>query len=206
MVHDQRTIRNVDDEIYRIAPKTYDRGAVGRDAREEYGRDLREKRYLHHQMNRMANGGAVSPMPMMPPPPMAGAPMGAPPMGASPEAQVQMTEQVSAREGEMLGREYLDEMMTGMDTADSTDELIDSIRGNDRTLQERYDELAGFVGERDASATPESVLALVQPTIMLTEQGAMDSGIGELMQGITGEVDMETEMGVPTPMGQGLGN
>ena len=202
MVHDQRTIRNVDDEIYRIAPKTYDRGAVGRDAREEYGRDLREKRYLHHQMNRMANGGAVPPMPMpmMPPPPMAGAPMGVPP-----EAQVQMTEQMASQEGEMLGREYLDEMMTGMDTADSTDELIDSIRGNDRTLQERYDELANFVGERDASATPESVLALVQPTIMLTEQGAMDSGIGELMQGIAGEVDMETEMGAPTPMGQGVG-
>ena len=80
MVHDERTIRNVDDEIYRIAPKTYDRGAVGRDARDEYGRDLREKRYLHHQMNRMANGG----MPMMPPPPMGPPPGGPPPMGPPP--------------------------------------------------------------------------------------------------------------------------
>lgn len=59
MSHDRRTIRNVDDEIYRIAPKTYDRGAMGRNARDEYGRDLREKRYLHNQMNQMADGGQV---------------------------------------------------------------------------------------------------------------------------------------------------
>jgi len=194
MRHDERTIRNVDDELYRIAPKTHDRGRERIDAREEYGRDLREKDYLRAQMNRLANGG--QPMPMMPPPM---------PMGPPPEAQVQMTEDAAAQQGEMLGAEYVDQMMTGIDSADSTEELIDAIRGNDKTLQDRYDELANFVGERDASATPESVLTLVQPTIMMTEQGAMDSGIGELMQGITGEVEMETEMGAPTPMGQGVG-
>lgn len=201
MRHDERTIRNVDDEIYRIAPKTHSRGRERMDAREEYARDLREKDYLRAQMNRLANGG--QPMPMMdpammqPPMPMLPAP--------APEQQVQMTEASAAQQGEALGQEYLDEMMTGIDTADSTEELIDAIRGDDRSLQDRYDELANFVGERDASATPESVLTLVQPTIMMTEQGAMDSGIGELMQGITGEVEMETEMGAPTPMGQGVG-
>ena len=201
MRHDERAIRNVDDEIYRIAPKTHSRGRERIDAREEYGRDLREKDYLRAQMNRLANGG--QPMPMMdpammqPPMPMLPAP--------APEQQVQMTEATAAQQGEALGQEYLDEMMTGIDTADSTEELIDAIRGDDRSLQDRYDELANFVGERDASATPESVLTLVQPTIMMTEQGAMDSGIGELMQGITGEVEMETEMGAPTPMGQGVG-
>ena len=201
MRHDERAIRNVDDEIYRIAPKTHSRGRERIDAREEYARDLREKDYLRAQMNRLANGG--QPMPMMdpammqPPMPMLPAP--------APEQQVQMTEASAAQQGEALGQEYLDEMMTGIDTADSTEELIDAIRGDDRSLQDRYDELANFVGERDASATPESVLTLVQPTIMMTEQGAMDSGIGELMQGITGEVEMETEMGAPTPMGQGVG-
>ena len=195
MRHDERTIRNVDDEIYRIAPKTHSRGRERIDAREEYARDLREKDYLRAQMNRLANGGQPLPMPM--PMPMLPAP--------APEQQVQMTEASAAQQGEALGQEYLDEMMTGIDTADSTEELIDAIRGDDRSLQDRYDELANFVGERDASATPESVLTLVQPTIMMTEQGAMDSGIGELMQGITGEVEMETEMGAPTPMGQGVG-
>jgi hypothetical protein len=46
MRHDERTIRNVDDEIYRIAPKTHSRGRERIDAREEYARDLREKDYL----------------------------------------------------------------------------------------------------------------------------------------------------------------
>jgi len=194
---DERTIRNVDDEIYRIAPKTYGRGRERMDAREEYARDLREKDYLRAQMNRLANGGPPLPVPMNPA-------MMAPPMMA-PEEQVQITEDAAALQGEQLGEQYLNEMMTGLDTAGSTEEVIDAIRGNDKTLQERYDELANFVGEADSSATPESVLALVQPTIMLTEQGAMDSGIGELMQGIAGEVEMETEMGAPTPMGQGVG-
>ena len=198
MRHDERTIRNVDDELYRIAPRTHSRGRERINAREEYARDLKEKDYLRAQMNRLANGG--QPMPM----PMGAAPM-LPAPGPGPEAQVQMTEAAASQEGEALGQEYLGEMMTGIDTADSTEELIDAIRGNDKTLQDRYDELANFVGERDASATPESVLTLVQPTIMMTEQGAMDSGIGELMQGIAGEVEMETEMGAPTPMGQGVG-
>lgn len=206
MRHDERAIRNVDDEIYRVAPKTHSRGRERIDAREEYGRDLREKDYLRAQMNHLANGG--QPMPMAAPPmPMDPAMMAPPPMlpAPAPEQQVQMTEDTAAQQGEALGQEYLDEMMTGIDTADSTEELIDAMRGDDRTLQERYDELANFVGERDASATPESVLTLVQPTIMMTEQGAMDSGIGELMQGIAGEVEMETDMGAPTPMGQGIG-
>ena len=146
----------------------------------------------------MQMGGVAA---MMPPPPM---PMAPAPM-VDPAAQVQLTEATATREGEALGQQYVDEMMVGIDTADSTEELIDAIRGNDKTLQQRYDELAGFVGEADASATPESVLTLVQPTIMMTEQGAMDSGIGELMQSIAGEVDMETEMGAPTPMGMGVG-
>ena len=42
--------------------------------------------------------------------------------------------------------------------------------------------------------TPESVLALTQPAIMMTEQGAMDSGIGELMQSVAGDTDMSGGM------------
>ena len=207
MRHDERTIRNVDDEIYRIAPRTHGTGAGRMDAREEYARDLREKAYLRNQMNNMAEGGPamMPPMPMDPAmmaPPMPMDPAMMPPMpmdpammAPPPEVQVQMTENTAAQEGEMVGAGYLDGMMTGLDAAEDTAEVIDAIRGNDKPLQARYDELASLVGEDDASATPESVLALVQPTLMMTEQGAVDSGIGELMQGIAGEVEMETEMG-----------
>jgi hypothetical protein len=73
-------------------------------------------------------------------------------------------------------------------------------------MEARYSELASLVGEEDARKTPESVLTLIQPTIMMTEQGAMDSGIGELMRQVTGEIDMEAENGMPTEMGQGVGS
>jgi len=46
---------------------------------------------------------------------------------------------------------------------------------------------------------------MVQPTIMLSEEGAMNSGIGDLMQGMTSDIDMATEGGAPTDMGQGVG-
>lgn len=121
------------------------------------------------------------------------------------QAQLQQTEQNAANEMEGYGRAYVDEMVTGLDTAETPEDVINAIRGNAEPLESRYDELAGIVGIEDARSTPESVLALVQPTIMMTEQGAMDSGIGELIQGLTGGVDMETEQGEPTPMGQGIG-
>ncbi len=121
------------------------------------------------------------------------------------QAQVQQAEQSAAGEMEGYGRAYVDEMMTGLDSAESAEEVINAIRGNAQPIDSRYDELAGIVGIEDARATPESVLALVQPTMMMTEQGAMDTGIGELMQSLTGGVEMEDEQGMATPMGQGVG-
>jgi len=98
-------------------------------------------------------------------------------------------------EGEKIGLDYLAETMDGIDMASNTEELINSIRGNDRPLQDRVAELATFVGEQDAVQTPESVLAMVQPTIMLSEEGAIDSGVGGLIQDVIGETDMGAEMG-----------
>ena len=198
MAHDERTIRNVDDEIYRIAPKTYDRGAVGRNARDEYGRDLREKRYLHHQMNRMANGG----MPMMPPPPMGGPPMGGPPMGGPPPMMP------PPMEGPPMGgppplegieAAFAQQMSQNVDGAGNTEELIDAIRGNAKPIQARYDELSQYVGQQDAHQTPETVLALVQPTFLMTEQGIVDSGIEQLLQQIP--TNGGPAMGGPPPTG-----
>ena len=139
-------------------------------------------------------GGPAAPMPqdMMPPQGMM------PPM--SPEEEVIDAEQSA----EMAGREFVANMMGNIDAAEDVTSMINALRGNDAPLESRYSELAGYVGEADASQTPESVLAMVQPAIMLTEEGAIDSGIGELMSKMAGS-EMETPDGSPTPMGQGVG-
>ena len=151
-------------------------------------------------------GGPAQPMPqdMAPPPPQTMAPGPAPmPPGAD---AVQQTEQMAAMQGEKIGQDYAQRMMQGIDQAQSTEELINAFRGNQMPLEARRDELAGYVGEGDADQTPESVLAMVQPVIMMTEEGAMNSGIGNLMQQLTGDIDMMTEAGQPTDMGQGVGS
>ena len=144
-------------------------------------------------------GGPAAPMPqdmaMQAPPPMA-----APPMPAGPEQELMAVEQ--SMEG--VGRNYVESMVGGIDAAEDVTSMINALRGNEAPLEARYAELAGYVGEADASQTPESVLAMVQPTILMTEEGAVDSGIGQLMQGIAGS-DMETPAGDPTAMGQGVG-
>ena len=101
----------------------------------------------------------------------------------------------ATQEGEQLGLGYLAQTMNGIDSASNTEELINSIRGKAQPLEARVQELATFVGEEDAMRTPESVLTMVQPVIMMTEEGAIDSGIGELMQGVMGDTEMSADMG-----------
>ena len=99
------------------------------------------------------------------------------------------------QEGEQMGLGYLAQTMDGIDSASNTEELINSIRGKAQPLEARVQELATFVGEEDAMRTPESVLTMVQPVIMMTEEGAVDTGIGELMQGVMGDTEMSADMG-----------
>ena len=134
-------------------------------------------------------GGPAQPMPqdMMSP--------------AEPAAQAEM-------QGQAVGQEVAARTMGNIDAATDVKTAIDALRGNAAPLEARYQELANFVGERDASQTPESVLALTQPAIMMTEQGAMDSGIGELMQKVAGDTQMDQGMdqGLGGLMMQGAGN
>jgi len=123
-----------------------------------------------------------------------------------PRQMVRQVEAQTAQEAAPMGAALAQQTMSELDTAESPEQLINAMRGNARPLEERYAELAGLVGQADAERTPESVLALVQPTMMMTEQGALDSGIGELLQNLTGNVAMETPDGAPTAMGQGVGS
>jgi len=123
-----------------------------------------------------------------------------------PMMMAQQAQDMAAQQTQGLGAEYAQNTLMNIDRAETPEQIINALRGNEAPMEQRYAELAQFVGEADAQRTPESVLALVQPTIMMTEQGAMDSGIGELMQGLTGEIEMETAEGAPTAMGQGVGS
>ena len=119
-----------------------------------------------------------------------------PQMPAEPPLDPLAEDVLSARQqGEKVGLDYLADTMEGIDLAANTEELINSIRGNDAPLEQRVAELATYVGEQDARQTPESVLTMVQPTIMLTEEGALDSSVGGLIQQVIGETDMSNEMG-----------
>ena len=123
----------------------------------------------------------------------------------NPEQAIAQVEMAAEAEGEQLGLDYLAQQMGGIDMAEDAEGLINALRGNEMPISARRTELAEYVGEEDAMRTPESVLAMVQPTIMMTEEGAMNSGIGELMQQLTSDVEMATEGGAPTDMGQGVG-
>ena len=149
------------------------------------------QRPLFRQMGGPAEAMPPAPMPA-PPPPMP-APQGPDPMMQQAEAQMQG-----------VGEQFAQQTMANLDQAEDIEGAINALRGNAKPIEARYDELAGFVGQGDAQQTPESVLAMVQPTIMMTEQGAMDSGIGELIQSVAGS-EMETPTGEPTAMGQGVG-
>ena len=142
-------------------------------------------------IGRGVQGLALGGPPMMDPNmmPPAGPPMAPPQMG--PEQALAGAE----AQGQEMGMMAAEGVMQNIDGAQDYQSLIDGIRGNQQPLEARYAELGGIVGEQDAMQTPESVLALTQPAIMMTEEGAVNSGIGELMQGIAGDTSMEGQMG-----------
>ncbi len=57
--------------------------------------------------------------------------------------------------------------ITDLDEAEDYETVINSIRGEEAPIEERYEELASIVGEEDARQTPESVLTLVQPAMVM---------------------------------------
>jgi hypothetical protein len=63
--------------------------------------------------------------------------------------------------------------------AEDFETMMNSVRGDDASMEQRRMELASLVGEEDAMKTPESVLALVQPVIQMS---MVDQGIGGLAE------------------------
>lgn len=67
--------------------------------------------------------------------------------------------------------------MDDLENAEDYETVMNGIRGDDQPIEQRYQELASVVGQEDAQQTPESVLTLVQPVMMMA---AVDQGIGGL--------------------------
>ena len=103
---------------------------------------------------------------MMPPPP------------AMPEGQGMAEQVMDPQVLEGLLSEAQNQV-EDLDQAEDYETVMNTIRGDEASVEERYEELAGVVGEEDARQTPESVLTLVQPAMVM---GAVDQGIGGLAQ------------------------
>ena len=141
----------------------------------------------------MQQGGAATPRL---PTPMANMPMARAPSGAMPpmrpsNAPMAPAPRIPAAPSRPkapadrgIGSMIADKAKADLATAQGPEELINAFRGNKKPISARYQELAEYVGPNDAGRTPTSVLTMVQPTIMLTEKGAADSGIGQLMAGM----------------------
>lgn len=128
--------------------------------------------------------------------PQMGAGQPSPPMPAAPMAGIDpaMVEQtLSQMEGQV----------PQIDDAEDYEQMMNTIRGDEQPMEARYDELAGVVGEEDAAQTPESVLALVQPVMVMA---SVDQGIGGLAQEeMTQPIEGEMAGGIMSMAGQPQG-
>ena len=168
------------------------------------------------------DGGMAMPAPMPAAPGpmgMAGAPMPAAPspeqMAAIPFEQAQQMAMQQGIDPAAVEAMLMDVSgkMQNLDNAQNYEEVINGIREADAPLSVRYAELASIVGKEDADKTPESVLTLVQPVVMMA---GIDQGIGSLASeemtapvtgdmagGIMSTVNMGAEEAPPVNFNQG---
>jgi hypothetical protein len=106
--------------------------------------------------------------------------------------------------------QQVDATEQNLDAAEGIDEILSSFSGTPKNAQQARAELAEVVGQTDADATPESVLALVQPTMAILEmsrqmsppggiasmpmQAPMPQGMPIPAFAVGGEVDMNSIM------------
>ena len=81
--------------------------------------------------------------------------------------------------------EDLQQVMAEIDGAENYEGIMNALRGDQATIEQRRQELAQYVGNDDSVKTPESVLALTQPVVEIlkvTEQAETDQmgGIASL--------------------------
>ena len=124
-----------------------------------------------------ANGGAA--MPAAPGPQVT--PPGLPPIDPNAvdinqAAQGAMQQGIDPAMLEGMLTQYADGM-GDLENAEDYETLINGIRGDELPMEQRYAELSEIVGPEDSQSTPESVLTLLQPVMLMA---AVDQGIGGL--------------------------
>ena len=166
------------------------------------------------RMFRMANGGMMPPEGgMMPPeggmmPPEGG--MMPPEGGMDPEVQRiyqdvdSMSPEMQQAELSKIMQEALrgdieeaagqeaDRSIQNVENATGFRDLMNAVWDDEADVEAYRARLAEVVGPDDAGRTPDSVLALVQPTLQLAQ---LDQGIGALMQQELAEMGAEGAMG-----------
>ena len=63
----------------------------------------------------------------------------------------------------------IETLFANIDNAENPKEIMDAIRGDEASVEERRNELGQLVGKADADKTPESVLTMVQPLMTVIE-------------------------------------
>ena len=63
----------------------------------------------------------------------------------------------------------IETLFQNIDNAENPKEIMDAIRGDEASVEERRTELGQLVGKADADKTPESVLTMVQPLMTVIE-------------------------------------
>ena len=123
------------------------------------------------------------------------APMGMPPQGMAPQGAM-MPEMEQAQQAGM-DPAILEQMLAqasqgigSLDEAEDYEQVMNTMTGTSATVAERRMELADLVGDEDAQQTPDSVLTLVQPVIMMakTEEGIGGLAQDQMTEAVTGDM------------------
>ena len=71
--------------------------------------------------------------------------------------------------GIMATGQAIENLNRNLDKAESFEDIMNTVRGDNQPMEARVNELAGLVGEKDAKKTPKSVLTVLQPYFQILD-------------------------------------
>ena len=97
----------------------------------------------------------------------------------------EMTQELAMEGATAAAQDESRRSIQNVDAAGDFRQIMNAVWDEDADIEAYRARLASVVGQEDASRTPDSVLALIQPTLQLAE---IDKGVGSLMQEELAEV------------------